>query len=418
MKLKVLMVNGFHYPRGGAERCYLDLSALLQGYGHEVVPFSMDHEGNLPSEYSDYFLSHTDFPRLLEEKNGWRSKLQVFERVVYSREAKQKIEALIENTQPDIAHIHNIAHYISPSILPAIKRAGIPIVMTLHDYKLLCPNTHFLSRGEVCERCKVHRYYNVILRRCKRDSLAASTLAGVEHYLHKISQIYERNVDVFISPSAYLGAKLREYGIDNDIEELPNFLNLDNFGAHYKSDGYALYFGRLSPEKGLGTLLHALRSLNGLPMYIAGSGSAEGALRRTAEENDLSNVKFLGHLSSDELLPLIQKATVTVLPSESYENYPMTILESMACGTSVIGSDIGGIPGLIRDGWNGLLFRPGDARQLAEKIEYVFENPDETLRMAQNGRKQVERINNPENHYQQTHEIYSRLLNGRVSGHP
>jgi len=411
--MRVLMCNGFHYPRGGAEAHYLGLSALLESQGHEVIPFSTQHELNVPSKYSSYFLSQTNYPKFLDEKSSLPAKAQVLERVVYSREAKQRIEQLIADTEPEIAHLHNIAHYISPSILPSIKNAGIPIAMTLHDYKLLCPNTHFLSKGKVCERCKIHRYYNVVLRRCKRDSFSASLLAGIEMYVHKALQIYERNVDVFIAPSEFLADKLREYGINKPIVHLPNFIDLKQFDTSTKSEDYALYFGRSSKEKGVTTLFEAMEVAHTRSLIVAGTGPDEKFLHKLVDEKKLANVSFTGHLSKESLIPLIQAAAFVLFPSEWYENYPLAILESFACGTPVIGSDIGAIPGLIKDNWNGLLFEPGNAPQLAEKIEFMFENPSEAQAMGRKGRAQVEATNAPEDHYQQTLDIYRRLLNDR-----
>jgi glycosyltransferase involved in cell wall biosynthesis len=408
------MCNGFHYPRGGAEAHYLELSALLESHGHEVIPFSTQHENNLPSEYSSYFLSHTDYPSFLGGESTLSEKVQVVERVVYSREAKQKIEQLIADTKPDIAHLHNIAHYISPSILSSIKNAGIPIAMTLHDYKLLCPNTHFLSKGKVCERCKIHRYYNVFLRRCKRDSLSASFLAGVEMYVHKALQLHERYVDVYIAPSEFLADKMCEYGINKPIVHLPNFIDLKHFEVGKAEGDYSLYFGRLSEEKGLTTLLEAMQVANTRSLVIAGTGPDESHLRKFAEDKELTNVSFSGHLSKDRLIPLIQGAAFTLFPSEWYENYPLAILESFACGKPVIASDIGAIPGLIKDGWNGILFQPGDAYQLAEKIDFMFEHPGKANAMGRNGRKQVERTNNPEDYYKQTISLYGKLLSDEV----
>ena len=411
--MKVLMVNNFHYPRGGGERVYLELSSLLQAHGHEIIPFSTQHELNLPTEYAGSFVSETDFPSFLGRKNSLGSKLQVAERVVYSRESKRRIEKLIEESRPDIAHLHGIAHYLSPSILPAIKKAGLPIVMTLHDYKLICPNSSFLSKGEVCERCKMRRYYNVILRQCKRDSFSASLLAGIEMYVHKLLQIYERNVDVFIAPSKFLGDKMRDYGIKNAIVHIHNFVDTESFTPQFSAGEYAIYFGRLSQEKGVKTMLEAMKLLDSFRLHIAGTGPSEGDLRAFANEHTLSNVTFHGHLSQQELIPLIQGAAFTLVPSEWYENYPMTILESFACGVPVIVSDIGALPGLIHDSRNGLLFPPGDAMQLAEKMQFLVNNPTKAIAMGRNGYEEIKSNNNPEKHYTQTIDLYQNLLDSK-----
>jgi glycosyltransferase involved in cell wall biosynthesis len=373
----------------------------------------MEHEKNLQSEYSSYFISSIDFPSQLRKGNGLAAKLRVAERVLYSREARQKIARLIADTNPDIAHVHGIAHETSPSILPAIQEAGIPVVQTLHDYKLLCPNTSFLSRGEVCERCRRHRYFNVVLRRCKRDSFTASLLAGVEMYLHKLLQIYERNVDLFLTPSEFLKNKLGEYGIKKAVIQLPNFVDVQKFQPRYESDGYLVYTGRLSREKGILTLLESMKHLGYAHLYVAGAGELEAPLREYAHQHGLSNVTFRGYLPTADLVQLVRGAICTIVPSEWYENYPMAVLESFACGTPVIGSNIGGIPELVKDGWNGMLFEPRDAGQLAGKIQSLLDDPERAAEMGRRGRLQVESVNSPERHYRRIVEIYSHLLEAK-----
>lgn len=407
--MKILMCNSFGYLRGGAERCFLELSQLLTAQGHEVIPFCMQDERNFASPYAEYFLSPIDFPSRLRNK-GVRPKVEVLERVLYSREAYQKISALLAATQPDIAHIHGIAHETSPSILPAIKAAGIPMVQTLHDYKLLCPNTNFVAQGQVCERCKGHRYFNVVRYRCKRDALAASVMASVEMYLHKALQIYERHIDTFITPSQFLQHKIAEYGIKNRVVHLPNFIDPDKFQPCYTPDNYFLYCGRLVGVKGIDTLLQAMQQVRSAHLYIAGQGEREAALHSYVNEQQLSNVTFLGHLDTAQLVPLLQRAAFLVAPSEWYENYSMTILEAFACGTPVIGARIGGIPEQVIDGVTGLLFEPGNPVQLAEKIQYLLAQPALARTMGQTARQQVETINHPQTHYQQTLTLYQDVI--------
>ena len=407
--MKILLCNSFHYLRGGAERVYLDQATLFESKGHEVIRFSMKHPENLPAEYDDYFFSHIDFPAEMK-KTGLRSKLRVAGRVIYSVDARKSIEALIADTKPDIAHVHGIAHETSPSILPAIKSAGIPLVQTLHDYKLLCPNTSFLSNGQICERCKVHRYYNVVRYRCKRGSLGASLVAGLETTIHKALQIYERNVDLFIAPSQFLQNKMKEYGIKNRIVNVPNFINLESISPCYKAEDYFIYAGRLSKEKGIKTLFEAMKNVQGSRLYVAGRGELEDDLREFVNIHKLENIKFLGHLPIDQLVSLLQKASFSVVPSVVYENYSMSVLESLAAGTPVIGSNIGGIPEQVRDGWNGLLFETGNPHHLSEKINMILANKNLQADMARNARKQVEKVNGAETYYTKTLTLYEELL--------
>ncbi len=409
--MKILMINSFYYLRGGSERCFFDLTTLLESKGHEVIPFSMHHERNQPSPYSDYFVSNIDYPSLLKGGSSIADKYYALRRVVYYSEARKKIEQLIADTNPDIAHVHGIAAEISPSILPAIKNARIPLVQTLHDYRLICPNTNFISQGEVCERCKRHRYYNVVLRQCKRDSLPASFLAGLELSIHKIFQIYERNVDLFITPSQFLKSKLIEFGVKNEIVRLENFVDVDRFKPQYEAENYFVYYGRLEKIKGVMTLLEAMKMIPNAHLYVAGRGEAEDEMKRMIADDGLNNVSLVGHLAAEDLIPLVQKALFTVVPSEWYENYSMTVVESLALATPVVGSRIGGIPEQVKDGQNGLLFSPGNAEELAQKIRFLLDNKFEAIEMGRKGRGQVESVNGPERHYQEMMAIYRNLIN-------
>lgn len=407
--MKILMCNSFHYLRGGAERCFFELMTLLADQGHTVIPFCMEDDKNLPSAYAKYFISHIDFPSAVQKKNPVTT-INVLNRIIYSGEAYQKISQLIADVQPDIAHIHGIAHETSPSILPAIKRAGIPIVQTLHDYKLLCPNTTFVANGQICESCKGHQYYNVVRKRCKRGSFGASLLAGIEMYVHKIMQIYENNIDTFIAPSQFLCDKIVDYGIRTPVVHIPNFIDTERFPPCYEADDYFVYCGRLTAVKGVRTLIEAMTQIPTSRLYIAGHGELEEELRTYVREHHMQNVEFLGHLNTPDLIALIQRARFMVSPSEWYENYPMTVLEALACGTPVVGAAIGGIPELVKDGETGLLFEAGSVSMLVEKINDLLQNPAKAIAMGRNGRRQVVASNNPALHYRQTLEVYEQAL--------
>lgn len=408
--MKILMINSFHYMRGGGERCFFDLSDLLRRHGHEVIPFCMEHPQNFPSEYSDHFVSFIDYPTELS-KPGIGPKLRVMERVLYSREARRKVEALIEETQPDLVHIHGFIHETSTSILPALKAAGLPVVQTLHDYKIACPNTTFVSNDRICEACKGGRFYNMARYRCKRGSLSASLLATAEMYFHEIFRLYEPNIDLFISPSQFLADKMAEHGVRKPIIPIPNFINPDSFTAVYEPQNHFVFAGRLVRVKGILTLLEAMRHIKGdAVLNIAGAGELEPDMRQFVETHHLTNVRFLGHLATDELAGLVRSALFTVSPSEWYENYSMTVIESLACGTPVIGANIGGIPEQVRDGWNGHLFEPGNAVELAARMQNLLDHRELAMEMGRNGRAQVEALNGPETHYEQTMRVYERLL--------
>jgi glycosyltransferase involved in cell wall biosynthesis len=407
--MKILMINSFNYLRGGAERCFLDLSDLLRSHGHEVIPFCMEHPQNLPSEYDDHFVSFIDFPTELG-KSGLGPKLRVMERILYSREAKRKVKALLAETQPDLVHIHGFIHEMSTSILPALKAAGLPVVQTLHDYKPACPNTTFVSHDRICEACRGGRYYNMTRNRCKRGSLGASFLTTTEMYFHELFRLYQPHIDLFISPSHFLREKMIEHSLCAPIIVIPNFINPDSFQASFEPENQIVYAGRLVRVKGVLTLLEAMRRLDGdVVLNIAGAGELEGEVRRFIAEHQLTNVRLLGHLSTGELARLVQRSLFTVVPSEWYENYSMTVIESLASGTPVVGAHIGGIPEQIAHGVNGLLFAPGDAAALAEQMQFLIDNREAAIAMGRAGRLQTETINGPKAHYEQTMATYHAL---------
>ncbi len=413
--MKILMVNSFFYLRGGRERCFFDLMELLEAHGHEVIPFSMHHEENFPSEYSDYFVSNVDFPSLLEGKGKVSAAMTVLERVIYSREAKEKIERLIADTQPDMVHIHGFMHEMSPSILSAIRAAGLPVVQTLHDYKMLCPNTNFVSGSEVCERCKGGHFYNAMVRKCKRGSLPASVLAGTEMYIHRMFKLHEEQVDLFISPSEFLADKAREHGVQKPIYTIPNFINPDNFQPYYEPENYIVFAGRIVDVKGVPTLVKAMEHVPETHLYIAGWGEIVDELKAFVADKGMTNVSFVGHLDTAELEDLVQRASFTVVPSEWYENYSMSVIEALACGTPVLGARIGGIPEQVVDGWNGMLFESGNVDDLTDKLKAMLSDRDRLIEMGHNARSRIEQLNGPEYHYRETMNVYEKLLKQPVA---
>ncbi len=387
--LRILMCNAFHYERGGSEVYTFALSRELERRGHEVIPFSMSDERNHPSAYEEFFVSNADFSELPRGLDSARN-LRTAGRVLYSLEAKRKVLRLIERTSPGIAHVHNIAHHLSPSILSGIRSQGLPIVQTLHDYKLVCPNSLLFCRGRVCERCRRRRYYQAVIQRCKRDSLMASALAAIELYSHKLMGIYENNVDVFIAPSEFLRHTMIRFGIQpGKIVHIPQFIDVEAYTPRYDHEDYFLYFGRLSSEKGVRVLVNATKKLAGAKMFVAGEGPLRQQLERLAGDTD--SIRFLGYVRRDGLKELVRNSMFVVVPSECYENAPMSVYEAFALGKPVIGSRIGGIPELIEPDSDGLLFEPGDADDLADKMRHLLEHKSVIRQMGKAARDKVEK---------------------------
>jgi len=410
--MKILQINKFYYLRGGAERYFFEIQKILGERGHEVIPFSMHDGRNRQSPYSRFFMSHIDYGQPM----SIGTRFKAVPRVVFSMEAKRKIEALIDEVQPDIAHLHNIAHHISPSILYPLQRHTIPVVQTLHDYKLICPTYRLLAKGKICERCRVHRYYNAILQRCNKGLLSASILNCLEMYVHKVMGLYEK-IDVFISPSRFLKEKFVDHGVAEDrIVHLPNFLRMDNLTPQYTShNGYILYFGRVSEEKGLLTLVQAMRAIPEVQLRIAGEGPLTEHLKNCIERERIKNIFLMGYVQGVALIKTIRDSMFTVLPSEWYENYPFSILESFVLGKPVVGSRIGGIPELIQHKKTGLTFEAGNVEDLRSKLRELVTNPGLIREMGIRARHASEDILNADMHYEKLMIIYRRAARKRES---
>lgn len=402
--MKILLANKYFYLKGGAECVFLDSARLLSNKGHKILFFSMHHPKNIYSVYEKYFVSNVDY-----EKGGIKNKIDSSIKLLYSFEARRKAEELIKKEKPDIAHLHNIYHQISPSILHALKKFNIPVVVTLHDYKMVCASYHMLSNGRICEACRSGKYYNCFFKKCVKDSKIKSFLNTIEMYLHhKIFHIYDL-VDVFISPSMFLKNKLEEMGFKGTIVYLPNFVNLEEYKPQYAGEENSIiYFGRLSKEKGLFTLLEAMKGLN-IKLKIIGEGPSKEDLKRRAFGAGSSNIEFLGYMAGEDLKDEIRKSMFVILPSEWYENNPRTIIEGFALGKPAISARIGGIPELVKDDETGLTFEPWNTDDLKRKISHLLENPSEILRMGKIARKIVCEEFNPERHYEKLMDIYKQF---------
>lgn len=403
--MKVLLINKFLYPKGGAEISTLETGRLLERKGHTVTFWGMDHPENPVYPHSDLFVSHVDYNR----RNSIFKQFKAAANLLYSFEAKNQITRLLEIKKPDIVHINNLYHQLSPSILDVFAKNNIPAIMTLRDYKIVCPAYSMLAGGKPCEECKGGRYYRCFLNRCTKTSYAKSLLNTVEMYLHhNILRIYDK-IDAFISPSMFLQAKVRQMGFGKKIVYLPNFTSLEQFAeCSGPKENSIVYVGRLSPEKGITTLLEAVRGLD-IQLKIIGDGPERESLEYKTKSERLDNVVFLGYKSGDALMDDVKHSISLIMPSECYENNPRSVIEAFAVGKPVIGARIGGIPELVKDGTTGYTFTPGDASDLREKIEYLLRDPDSAIEMGKNARRFIEQ-NNPGNHYQDLMKIYQTAI--------
>ena len=400
--MKVLMANKYFYLKGGAENSFFETANLLKKKGHQVSFFSMKGERNLPSEYEEYFI-----PEVRYESGAFSNRIAAAGRMLYSFSARRNIEKLMRKEKPDIAHLNNIYHQISPSILHSLKKFKVPVVMTLRDYKVVCASYSMVAGGKICEACKDGKYYQTFLKACVKDSRLKSLLNTLEMYLHHhVLNLYGL-VDVFISPSAFLKQKVVEMGFRGRVVHLPNFTTLDDYEPVYEYEPSVIYFGRISKEKGIATLIEGVRGTP-VQLKIVGEGPLKETLSRSLKPED--NVKFLGYKTGDDLRNEIKKSMCVMLPSEWYENNPRTVLEAFAFGKPAIGSRVGGIPELVRDNETGLTYEMGNAADLKEKLLYFIRHPEEVRRMGVNARKMVENELNREVHYKKLMEVYKSVM--------
>jgi glycosyltransferase involved in cell wall biosynthesis len=386
------------------------LKELLENHGHEVIIFSMDHPKNFDCKYSKYFVSHIDYAEEVKNKQI-SSGIKVLRKTLFSGEAKKKIEALIREEKPDIAHLHNIHHHITPSILYVLKRNNIPIVWTLHDYTIICPNTSFIDHGRICERCRKRKYYWPLFTRCKKGSFTASTVAAFETVLHRIMGVYNM-VDVFITPSKFLMNKFIEFGFPNEsFVHLDHFIDFPVVDEEISTEDYYLFVGRIAEEKGVKTLINAAVKVNRCHLKIAGGGPLLNEMVAYVKQKDKNGiVEFLGHKSRKELRELYKKCKFIVVPSEWYENAGLIIFEAYAFEKPVIGAQIGGIPEFVKDNETGLTFAPGNKDDLSQAIRCLLDNPERAATMGMNAKKYLIENHGAEGHYQEIMKIYERVL--------
>ena len=407
--MRILLVNTYHFYGGGDSTYTFNLAELLRSKGHKVAFFAMQDERNLPDPNSDLFVSNIDF-RDLNKRHGITNGVRVLTRTIYSKEARQKFHQIINRFSPDIIHLQNIMGHISPSIILETRKRNIPMVWTLHDYKLICPNTHFLldTTGEICEACSGGRYYQPVLKRCKKGSLLASSMASLEAYSHRLMKVREK-IDAFITPSKFLRTKLVANGfIPVKVHHIPHFLPEIFFQVKSKNDNYMLYLGRLTTIKGVNILMEASRKVPDIRIRLA--GRLEEPFKSKFLNLMPNNVEYLGVVHDKELRQLLANSTALVMPSVWYENQPFSILEAFACKKPVIASNLGGMKELVAHKERGLLVHPGNVDALAEAMLRLAESPQEVSRMGDNAREYAVANHAQDVHYRQMMNVYTQVM--------
>lgn len=404
--MKIVFANNYYYLRGGSERVMFDEIESLDQLGHEIVPFSRSHTENKNNKYENFYLPIADF----ESMNGI-GKTRAAVDIVYSNPMKKAFGALLDHEKPELVHGHNIYSGLSYSIVDAAKKRNIPFVLTLHDLKLACPSYLMLNHGNICERCGSGSFWHCAAQRCHKENLAASVVNTAEAYFNKRFGKYDW-ISRFLCPSQFLLEKIAAVGIPREkLVHLPNALDPTIYMPHYSKGNYALFAGRLSKEKGAMTLLKAFKDLN-IPLRIAGTGPMEAECRAFASFHGMCHVTFEGYCQGEKLKDLFQQAAFLIIPSEWYENAPMSILEAFAYGKPVVGTKLGGIPEQVLSDETGILFEAGNAEALANGVLNLWDDTTKIESMGRTARRRIETDFCSNRHIERLLEIYGEVIQG------
>jgi glycosyltransferase involved in cell wall biosynthesis len=403
--MRILHVNKYLYRRGGAEAYMEDLAQLQTEAGHEVAFFGMEHPRNPQLRYARYFAPYIELeppPPTLE------GMIRGAARMLYSTSARRGIEAVLDDFRPDVVHLHNIYHQLSPSVLRPIASRRVPAVMTLHDYKLACPSYQFLDHGNLCQACLGGHFHHAVLRRCKDGSLGASAVVAAELFVHTLSRAYAP-VRIFICPSRFLAGRMRAARVFPErLHHVPHFIDTRDMPVKSAPGDGMLIASRLAPEKGVDIAIRAVGMMGSSHLDIAGTGPEEARLRQLAETVAPGRVRFHGLLAKREVQQLMRAATVLVMPSRWYENQPMVVLEAMAMGVPVVGSNLGGLPELIVPGASGDLVAADDPAALAAALRPFVDDPAHGFAMRDTARQRIVDEFSPELHLARLQALYEQ----------
>ncbi|MFV1921468.1 MAG: glycosyltransferase family 4 protein [Methylotenera sp.] len=399
--MKILQANKFFFRNGGSETVMFQERDYLLAHGHQVIDFSMQDTRNYESSYQNYFVENRSYTNSASKLSKFTDAVSF----IHSNEAVKNISRLIDVTKPDLIHCHNIYHQLTPSIIGAAKKLGVPTVLTLHDYKPVCPTYNRLRNGEACSDCLDGDFSSVLKHRCADGSLGKSSLLYAEAIVQKWLGNYEK-VDAFIAPSQFMQHSIAHRISKERIHLLYNGIDVNEVQSSDEDEGYVLYLGRLVPEKGVETLLKAhLKSKESWQLVVAGTGPMYDVLKLQYKSSIL-----VGYLAGNALKEKIRKASVIVVPSEWHENCPMSVLEAMAYGKPVVASRMGGIPELVDEGKTGLLYEAGDVDGLLLALDQLMNSKSLRQTMGQAGRQRVEQYFSLNSHHLGLMNIYKNLL--------
>lgn len=389
--MRILQVHNYYRQPGGEDAVVAAEAQLLREHGHQVELFAVDNR---------------------QLVSPWQ-KLLAASRVIYSRKARQALQTRLKDFQPDLVHVHNFFPLLTPSVYDACREADIPVVQTLHNYRLLCANALFLRQGRVCEDCLTMGLWQSVRHGCYQGSRLGSLAVALMLFVHRHRQTWQRKVDRFIVLSPFARDKFVTGGLPADkIVVKPNFSADPGGKATTPRREYALFVGRIGQEKGVHTLLEAWQGLE-FPLRVVGDGPLAGLVQQAANPA----ITWLGPKSPVEVAGEMAGAAVLVLPSICYEGLPLALIEAFSQRLPVIASRLGSLTDLVAEGTTGLLFSPGHAGELAEKVQWAFGHPNELQRMGDNARRTYEEQYCPECNYRLLLDIYQNVIDEKTKTH-
>jgi glycosyltransferase involved in cell wall biosynthesis len=425
--MRILLANYRYFVSGGPERYMFNVTDVLAERGHTVIPFSIRYTRNQPTPYAHYFVeplgsrSEVTFrEQRLDPRTLWRTLV----RLVYAPEVGRAVTRIVADTQPQVAYVLHYLRKLSPSLLVGLKKAGLPIVVRLSDYAMLCPQAHCLRDESPCTLCVSGNLWPSIYYRCVQGSSAASALNALATWYHRVRHYFDL-IDVLVTTNQFMYRMMVSAGFpEHRLQCIPTLVDGETFrpSPDFAKDDYIAYTGRLEAVKGVHILVDTLALLRrrrpDLDLHVkvagpdsSGSGDGYGALlRRRVQDADLQDVvEFVGELNATEISDLLSRAQLSIVPSLWYENLPNAILESYACGTPVLASELGSLVECVQDGETGYLFRVGDASSLAERLEFCLDHPQQMARMAKKARQMAEGMYSPQRHITVLEGLLSRL---------
>lgn len=389
--MRILLIHNFYQQPGGEDGVFRNEKALLQSHGHEVLEFTR----------------HND------EIRGYSplQKLKLFVDTSYNARLKKEFYEFVKRERPDILHFHNTFPLISPAAYSVGKALNIPVVQTLHNYRFLCANALFYRDGRVCEDCLGKAFpWPGLLHGCYRNSRLQTLPVSLMQALHRARKTWQLQIDALIALTEFGKQKLVQAGFSPEqVFVKPNFVDPDP-GFSAERENYFIFMGRLSPEKGVNTLLRAWERLENIPLKIIGEGPLQAGLQNFSAERALKSVEFLGRLPRPEVLSRLRRAACLLLPSECYETFGLVAVEAFACGVPVIASRLGAMAEIVQEGRSGLLFTPGNAQDLAEKVRRAWENRDRMQQMGRNARAEYETKYTAARNYELLLAIYEKAI--------